>query len=427
MSTTISSSNLSTNSSTSTESTSNLPLGYVSVNNINYKLNTIITTDIKSIQNYNSMVNIKNIVKSPITLDLTSFLNPIRDQGINGNSVAYSIALIAEYQLNILENNKTLNTYLSPSYIYSLLNINANANDCNKGIDVPNALDVLQKYGIPTETIFPTPDSCFIQMKLIPQLVHINANNHRIITYIELFTIDQIKSCLVNFGPCVININVYNNSPTFWIKNKNDSLLGTHTLNIVGYDTNGFILRNSWGSTWANNGYTNLPFNDFSLILNTYSAITMDDTLVFPKNKKIKLKGAISAASPINPEDIKINNNGCSNKYRNINMLPIYIVSGLLAGLLLGIAIYYIFVRKLYKENFKYVFKYYAVPLFLLIIFTILVTNTTIMGVLNGLDITFILNLCGICFLVLPMIITFFYNIYTNEKYNLASIIPIDV
>jgi hypothetical protein len=421
MSTTTSSISSSSNVSSITESSSIIPLGYVSFNNINYKLNTIIPIN-KLIQNYNSMVNIKKIINSPLTLDLTPYLNPIRDQGLNGNSVAYSVALIVEYQLNILKNNKKLDTYLSPSYIYNLVNVNAI--NCNNGIDVPNALDILTKYGIPTENIFPTPDSCVIQIKEIPQLAHIDASNNRIVTYIELYTIDQIKSCLTNFGPCIININVYNNSPTFWIKNKNDTSLGVHTLNIVGYDENSFILRNSWGSTWAKNGYTNLPFDDYSFILNTYSAVTMDGTLVFPKIKKILLKSSTPVKDVV---DIQINNNGCINNNRNINMLPIYIVLGLLGALLLGILIYYIFVRKIYKENFKYVFKYYAVPLCILIIFTILVSNTTIMGVLNGLDITFILNLCSICFLVLPIIITFFYNIYAKENFNLASIISNDV
>lgn len=37
---------------------------------------------------------------------------------------------------------------------------------------------------------------------------------------------------------------------------------GAHAMTIVGYDMDGFIVENSWGKSWGDNGYCNLSFED---------------------------------------------------------------------------------------------------------------------------------------------------------------------
>ena len=44
---------------------------------------------------------------------------------------------------------------------------------------------------------------------------------------------------------------------------QNESLLGGHAVLAVGYDDNKehFIVRNSWGTKWGDNGYFYMPYN----------------------------------------------------------------------------------------------------------------------------------------------------------------------
>ena len=51
------------------------------------------------------------------------------------------------------------------------------------------------------------------------------------------------------------------------------SLLGYHAISIVGYDENGFIIRNSWGKSFCDNGYTTLPYEEFNKLMEAWTII----------------------------------------------------------------------------------------------------------------------------------------------------------
>lgn len=71
-----------------------------------------------------------------------------------------------------------------------------------------------------------------------------------------------LKSALIMNGPCVGALPVYNFSNEFWNKNQGDMLQGYHAISIVGYNKDGFIIRNSWGKEFGNNGYTLIKYED---------------------------------------------------------------------------------------------------------------------------------------------------------------------
>jgi C1A family cysteine protease len=64
-------------------------------------------------------------------------------------------------------------------------------------------------------------------------------------------------------GPCVGGLPVYDDAAwEFWKKKNGDSFLGGHAVSIVGYNEKGFIIRNSWGRSYAEKGYVLLPYDD---------------------------------------------------------------------------------------------------------------------------------------------------------------------
>lgn len=79
-----------------------------------------------------------------------------------------------------------------------------------------------------------------------------------------------LKTAILLNGPCIGALPVYNNSETFW---KGSSLQGGHAIAITGWDTDGFIIRNSWGGLWGYNGYTILPYEDINRFYELWTLI----------------------------------------------------------------------------------------------------------------------------------------------------------
>ena len=74
-------------------------------------------------------------------------------------------------------------------------------------------------------------------------------------------------------GPCFGALPVYNETDNFWIKREGDELLAFHAIAIVGYDNHGFIIRNSWGSSFGSEGYTKIPNEDIGKFLELWTIL----------------------------------------------------------------------------------------------------------------------------------------------------------
>lgn len=71
-----------------------------------------------------------------------------------------------------------------------------------------------------------------------------------------------IKQALLLNGPLVGALPVYNDGNHFWKRNNGDKFVGSHAISIVGYDKDGLVIRNSWGTKFGNNGYTHIDWCD---------------------------------------------------------------------------------------------------------------------------------------------------------------------
>lgn len=102
--------------------------------------------------------------------------------------------------------------------------------------------------------------------------VNTNVGNETIERYAMVNGIDSLKRALINNGPCVGAFLVRDPQcgTSFW---KGNGFLGGHAISIVGYDKEGFIIRNSWGTEWGNNGYTKLPYNEFHYLMECWTII----------------------------------------------------------------------------------------------------------------------------------------------------------
>ena len=91
--------------------------------------------------------------------------------------------------------------------------------------------------------------------------------------YAMVKSVEDLRGALVMNGPCVGALPVYSNRPEFWNKLPGDGFYGYHAISIVGYNQEGFIIRNSWGTEFANNGYTTIKFEEFNKLLEIWTIV----------------------------------------------------------------------------------------------------------------------------------------------------------
>lgn len=89
-------------------------------------------------------------------------------------------------------------------------------------------------------------------------------------TYAKVESIETAKRCIISHGPVLIGLPVRSFGDSFW---KGSDIIGGHAVTMVGYDSLGFKLRNSWGPLYGNRGYWTLPYQDFDQIFEAWTLI----------------------------------------------------------------------------------------------------------------------------------------------------------
>lgn len=89
--------------------------------------------------------------------------------------------------------------------------------------------------------------------------------------YAMVGSIPVLKQALLINGPCIAGLPVKNsNNSDFW---NGYGFEGGHAISIIGYDKDGFIIRNSWGTSYGHNGYSHLRYEDFNKFYEIWTLI----------------------------------------------------------------------------------------------------------------------------------------------------------
>jgi C1A family cysteine protease len=203
------------------------------------------------------------VVELPETFDMRDVFNahfPVFDQGDQGSCAACAGTSMRQYQefVDVLLLKK-----LSEQFVYN------NREDLSEeGMDMQNLMEILYKVGICLNSL------CDYGDPSIPSLqAYKDALKRLTRGYAKVNSIQEFKLALYTQGPCVIAVPVYNYGKRIWFERAGDEFLGGHALCCVGWTKDGFIIRNSWGDDWSDNGYTIMPFTDFNLIWEVWTAI----------------------------------------------------------------------------------------------------------------------------------------------------------
>jgi len=261
----------------------------------------------------------------PSSADLRQYAREIEDQGhvgsCVGNAVSSELELYAKSRLNIDKNFSRLFVYYNARKLSGLEHQDG-------GAYLRDGVKCCNHWGICTEDIWPY-DTSKVNDQPSPEAYEV-ARPNRVITYerIQVSDIDTIKAFIANEQKSVVigmglGEKFYDVSGPLdqqdypAINNSDNELIGGHAMNIVGYDDNInggiFIVENSWGTSWGDNGYFALKYNvwlsdGWDCWVTTLLKIDMDpsDPDYTPENDEGSGSGSGGSENPdpnVDPED----------------------------------------------------------------------------------------------------------------------------
>lgn len=206
-------------------------------------------------------------VELPMTVDLRNFASPVEDQGNLGSCTAQAAAAAVE-----LIQNKVVGKYIDMSrlFIYYVTRKKFEKSVGDSGATIRNTIKTLVKYGAPREKVWEYLIDRFDENP--PENVWKEALDYQTLTYVSIYSINDIKKTLANGLPIQFGIYVfdsfYNTGEDGIVPIPNvrtEEFVGGHAILAVGYVTINareyLICKNSWGPEWGDKGYFYLPMS----------------------------------------------------------------------------------------------------------------------------------------------------------------------
>ena len=203
--------------------------------------------------------------KLPASVDLRPHCSPIQNQGELGSCTANALAGNLDY-LKKQQLKKVLD--FSRLFIYYNERVIEHTTGSDSGAMIRDGIKTLAKLGACPESEWPYDVNKFTQKPLAKE--YTDALKYQITAYYRLAVLDQMKHTLAEGYPFVFGFSVYESfeSPEVAktgivpMPGADERLLGGHAVMAAGYDDakQRFIVRNSWGTAWGQQGYFEMPF-----------------------------------------------------------------------------------------------------------------------------------------------------------------------
>ena len=203
----------------------------------------------------------------PASVDLTPYAMPVGDQGQVGSCAAWATDYTA---LGYWENKQGMSPVaLEPMYTYSQV-----TGGHDNGSSIEGNLQIDQSQGVDNQADYTQGNFDYWDQPTAAEKAH--AVNWKLTSYADLsiqpsgssaVTKQSIESALAAGNPVVIGIPVYSNFESIGTANQgyyagaSGSLLGYHAITALGYNANGLVIENSWGTGWGNHGYATLSWS----------------------------------------------------------------------------------------------------------------------------------------------------------------------
>lgn len=203
----------------------------------------------------------------PKSADLRKHFPPIKNQGQQGACASFSLTSVFEYFLNN-DTQKTDN--MSEAYVYfNAREIQGNTN-IDEGANLYDVIRGMADKGVCFEELCPYDPSVF--NKRPSDEAYEDGKDHTVTNAIDVpISVETVKSAINDGYPVVGCFRIFksleeNTSGYIPMPTKNERSTeeeSFHAMVICGYnDKHGhFIVRNSWGTNFGDNGYCYLPYS----------------------------------------------------------------------------------------------------------------------------------------------------------------------
>lgn len=181
----------------------------------------------------------------PVEYSFQSQMPPVLNQGNTNTCVTYALGSHVDWNINMDKGTKGKDNNVDRKQIYSVRSISG-----DNGMTIKEGLNFLKNKGVKT-----------------------NLGVRKIDHYAKIGNLDSLKQAIIVNGPCIGGLMCYNSGNEFWNKGFKDEALGGHAISIVGYNKDGFIIRNSWGQYWGKGGYTLMKYEDFEKFFELWTII----------------------------------------------------------------------------------------------------------------------------------------------------------